>query len=191
MSSAALSLRHLKKWHFTSDGSPIICTISHPLLEHCILSAGRLHLAESAFRICEPYPYFYRSHDFATGRYHIYPTSSVASTKHPHQPPCKYRFPFLSFFQTLFFSASLACCIVQHFPFAISSNYYCPFAASKDGGKISLVCSERLSQAAPRVDIDACGRNIVMKESQVSSIVVQFGVSMLGCRNALVFCRKH
>jgi hypothetical protein len=46
-----------QKVAFTSDGSPIICTICYPLFEHCILSAGRLHLAKSAFRDCEPYPY--------------------------------------------------------------------------------------------------------------------------------------
>ena len=41
--------RDLQKVAFTSDGFSYHLYTSYSLLEHCILSAGRLHLANSAF----------------------------------------------------------------------------------------------------------------------------------------------
>jgi hypothetical protein len=64
-------------------------------------------------------------------------------------------------------------------PFAISSNHYCAFAASKDGGRSLLYVASNCLRQHPRVDIDACGRNIVMKESQVSIHIEYRDVTML------------
>lgn len=48
-SSLISPTRPSKKWHLPATDFPTICTTSYSLVEHCILSAGRLHLATSAF----------------------------------------------------------------------------------------------------------------------------------------------
>jgi hypothetical protein len=160
-----------KEWHPTSDGSPIICTISYIFLEHCILSAGRLHLANLLFAFANPHLY-YRSHDFATGRYPDTRRLLWRQPNHTHPPTshCKYPFSFLCLsFITLVFS--LAHCNMQLYYLlcAISNNHYCLLAASKEGRKDFLFDVATRLAVCPwhqtRVDVDACGRNFIMKEN--------------------------